>query len=99
VIAEQRLVATVGLDNIIVVETKDSILVANKDNVQDVKKIVEQLKSLGRTEADIHNQVYCLWSHYDSIDFGIRDQVKRITVKLSENHQFKCIIIALNIVW
>jgi mannose-1-phosphate guanylyltransferase len=54
VIAEQKLVATVGVDNIIVVETKDSILVANKDNVQDVKKIVEQLKSLGRTEADIH---------------------------------------------
>ena len=84
VIAEQKLVATVGLDNIIVVETKDSILVANKDNVQDVKKIVEQLKSLGRTEADIHRQVYRPWGHYDSIDFGARDQVKRITVKPGE---------------
>ena len=84
VIAEQKLVATVGLDNIIVVETKDSILVANKDNVQDVKKIVEQLKALGRTEADIHRQVYRPWGHYDSIDFGARDQVKRITVKPGE---------------
>ena len=84
VIAEQKLVATVGLDNCIVVETKDAILVANKDNVQDVKKIVEQLKSLGRTEADIHRQVYRPWGHYDSIDFGKRDQVKRITVKPGE---------------
>jgi mannose-1-phosphate guanylyltransferase len=84
VIAEQKLVATVGLDNCIVVETKDAILVANKDNVQDVKKIVEQLKSLGRTEADIHRQVYRPWGHYDSIDFGKRDQVKRITVKSGE---------------
>lgn len=84
VIAEQKLVATVGLDNIIVVETKDSILVANKDNVQNVKKIVEQIKSLGRTEADIHRQVYRPWGHYDSIDFGARDQVKRITVKPGE---------------
>lgn len=84
VIAEQKLVATVGVDNIIVVETKDSILVANKDNVQDVKKIVEQLKALGRTEADIHRQVYRPWGHYDSIDFGERDQVKRITVKPGE---------------
>jgi mannose-1-phosphate guanylyltransferase len=84
VIAEQKLVATVGIDNIIVVETKDSVLVANKDNVQDVKKIVEQLKSLDRTEADIHRQVYRPWGHYDSIDFGSRDQVKRITVNPGE---------------
>jgi mannose-1-phosphate guanylyltransferase len=84
VIAEQKLVATVGLNNIIVVETKDSVLVANKDNVQDVKKIVEQLKFLGRTEADIHRQVYRPWGHYDAIDSGARHQVKRITVKPSE---------------
>ncbi|MFT7431836.1 MAG: mannose-1-phosphate guanylyltransferase, partial [Colwellia sp.] len=84
VIAEQKLVATVGLDNMIVIETKDAILVANKDNVQDVKKIVEQIKSLNRTEADIHRQVYRPWGHYDLIDFGARDQVKRITVKPGE---------------
>ncbi len=84
VIAEQKLVATVGLQNCIVIETKDAVLVANKDNVQDVKKIVEQIKSLGRTEADIHRQVYRPWGHYDSIDVGKRDQVKRITVNAGE---------------
>lgn len=84
VIAEQKLVATIGLDNCIVVETKDAVLVANKDNVQDVKKIVEQIKSLNRIEADIHRQVYRPWGHYDSIDFGERDQVKRISVKPGE---------------
>ncbi|WNC71172.1 mannose-1-phosphate guanylyltransferase/mannose-6-phosphate isomerase [Thalassotalea psychrophila] len=84
VIAEQKLVATVGLDNCIVVETKDAVLVVNKDNVQDVKKIVEQIKALGRTEANIHRQVYRPWGHYDSIDVGKRDQVKRITVKPGE---------------
>ena len=84
VIAEQKLVATVGLDNCIVIETKDAVLVANKDCVQDVKKIVEEIKSLGRTEADIHRQVYRPWGYYDSIGFGKRDQVKRITVKPGE---------------
>ena len=66
------------------VDTKDTAMIAHKDNVQDVKKIVEQLKALGRTEADIHRQVYRPWGHYDSIDFGARDQVKRITVKPGE---------------
>lgn len=80
VIAEQKLVATVGMENCIVVETKDAVLVANKDNVQDVKKIVEQIKLAHRSEADIHRQVFRPWGHYDSIDFGKRDQVKRITV-------------------
>lgn len=84
VIAEQKLVATVGLDNCIVIETKDAVLVANKDCVQDVKTIVEEIKSLGRTEADVHRQVYRPWGHYDSIGFGKRDQVKRITVKPGE---------------
>lgn len=84
VIAEQKLVATVGIKNTIVIETKDAILVANKDCVQDVKKIVEQIKTLGRPEADIHRKVYRPWGNYDSIDFGSRDQVKRITVKPGE---------------
>lgn len=84
VIAEQKLVTTVGLSNCIVVETKDAVLVANKKNVQDVKKIVEQIESLGRSEANVHRQVYRPWGHYDSIDSGKRDQVKRITVKPGE---------------
>ncbi|WP_026301273.1 mannose-1-phosphate guanylyltransferase/mannose-6-phosphate isomerase [Colwellia piezophila] len=84
VIAEHKLVTTVGLDNCIVIETKDAVLVANKDCVQDVKKIVEEIKSLGRSEADIHRQVYRPWGHYDLIGVGKRDQVKRITVKPGE---------------
>ena len=84
VISEQKLITIVGLTDAVVIETKDAVLVANKNNVQDVKKIVEKLKSLGRTEADIHRQVYRPWGHYDSIDFGKRDQVKRITVKPGE---------------
>ena len=82
--AESKLVATVGLDNVVVVETKDAVLVANKDRVQDVKKIVEQLKADGRTEHQIHREVYRPWGKYDSIDTGHRDLVKRITVKPSE---------------
>ena len=79
--AEHRLVATVGLDNIVVVETNDAVLVAAKDQVQDVKKIVELLKSQGRSEFMQHRHVYRPWGVYDSIDNGERYQVKRITVK------------------
>ena len=73
-----------GVDNIVVIETKDAVLVANKDNVQDVKAIVEQLKASNRTEHHLHREVYRPWGKYDSIDFGDRDQVKRITVKPGE---------------
>ncbi|MCJ8347960.1 MAG: mannose-1-phosphate guanylyltransferase/mannose-6-phosphate isomerase [Moritella sp.] len=79
--SENKLIATLGIDNIVVVETKDAILVANKDRVQDVKKIVNLLKQAGRTEHKIHREVYRPWGKYDSLDFGDRDQVKRITVK------------------
>jgi mannose-1-phosphate guanylyltransferase/mannose-6-phosphate isomerase len=79
--SDNKLIAVVGIDNLVVVETKDAILVANKDQVQDVKSIVNQLKKLGRTEHHIHREVYRPWGKYDSLDFGDRDQVKRITVK------------------
>lgn len=82
--AENKLVATVGVDNLVVIETKDAILVASKDKVQDVKSIVNQLKNDGRTEHKLHREVYRPWGKYDSIDFGKRDQVKRITVKPGE---------------
>lgn len=78
--AENALVATVGLQDTIVVQTKDAVLVAARDRVQDVKKIVEQLKASGRGEYRLHRQVYRPWGHYDSIDTGSRYQVKRITV-------------------
>ncbi|WP_310273677.1 mannose-1-phosphate guanylyltransferase/mannose-6-phosphate isomerase [Rheinheimera soli] len=84
VFAETGLVATVGLENIIVVQTKDAVLVAAKDKVQDVKSIVQQLKDAGRTEHRIHREVYRPWGKYDSIDNGARYQVKRITVKPGE---------------
>jgi mannose-1-phosphate guanylyltransferase/mannose-6-phosphate isomerase len=79
--AEHRLVATVGLDNVVVVETNDAVLVAAKDQVQDVKKIVELLKAQGRSEVSQHRHVYRPWGVFDSIDNGERYQVKRITVK------------------
>lgn len=80
VFAETGLVATVGLQNMVVVQTKDAVLVATKDRVQDVKAIVQQLKDLGRSEHKIHREVYRPWGKYDSIDQGQRYQVKRITV-------------------
>jgi mannose-1-phosphate guanylyltransferase len=79
--AENQLVATVGVDNLVIIQTKDSILVANKDKVQDVKTIVNQLKKADRPESKLHREVYRPWGKYDSIDIGKRDQVKRITVK------------------
>ncbi|MBR9884887.1 MAG: mannose-1-phosphate guanylyltransferase/mannose-6-phosphate isomerase [Oceanospirillales bacterium] len=79
--ADSRLVATVGVDDLVVVETKDAVLVARKDRVQDVKKVVEYLKAEGRCEHQNHREVYRPWGVYDSIDNGERYQVKRITVK------------------
>ncbi|WP_417568374.1 mannose-1-phosphate guanylyltransferase/mannose-6-phosphate isomerase [Marinobacter sp.] len=79
--ADSRLVATLGVDNLVVIETKDALLVAHKDRVQDVKAIVEQIKNDGRHEHMNHREVYRPWGVYDSIDNGARYQVKRITVK------------------
>src|SRR5690606_14700291 len=79
--AEHRLVTTVGVKNLVIVETKDAILVAHQDRVQDVKHIVEQLKADGRNEHISHREVYRPWGMYDSIDAGHRFQVKRIQVK------------------
>ena len=75
-----RLVAGVGLKDVIVVETPDAVLVADKSCTQDVKKIVARLKAEGRKLADAHRKIYRPWGWYDSIDFGDRFQVKRIVV-------------------
>jgi len=80
--SETRLVTAVGLENIIVVETDDSIMVASKDSVQDVKYISQKLSSLNRSEAEAHRKVYRPWGWYDSIDCGARHQAKRISVKI-----------------
>lgn len=82
--SEQRLIAAIGLDDVVIVETKDAILVANKDKVQDIKSIVNQLKAQRRPEFEFHREVYRPWGHYDSIDNGERFQVKRITVNAGE---------------
>jgi mannose-1-phosphate guanylyltransferase len=79
--AESRLVALVGVEDLIVVETKDAVLVAARDRVHDVKGIVERLKASNRHEHSTHREVYRPWGRYDSIDVGERDRVKRITVK------------------
>ena len=76
-----RLITTLGVDNLVIVDTPDALLVANKDKVQDIKKIVAKIKESGRTQHHQHRQVYRPWGIYDSIDNGERYQVKRITVK------------------
>jgi mannose-1-phosphate guanylyltransferase/mannose-6-phosphate isomerase len=78
--AERRLVAAVGVDNLVIVETADAILVTNKDRAQDVKKIVERLQKEGRTEHEIHRKAYRPWGSYECMDNGQRFQVKRLTV-------------------
>jgi mannose-1-phosphate guanylyltransferase len=74
----------VGLDDVVVVETKDAVLVAHKDKVQDIKNIVNKLKADHRPEFEFHREVFRPWGSYDSIDNGERFQVKRITVKPGE---------------
>lgn len=76
-----RLVAAVGMEDHIIVETKDAILVAPKDRVQDVKDLVSKIKKSGRTESALHREVFRPWGSYDSIDSGDRFQVKRLSVK------------------
>lgn len=78
---EDKLVAVVGVSDLVVVNTKDAVLVAHKDKTQDVKKIVDQLKQANRSEVTFHREVYRPWGKYDSVDNGQRFQVKRITVK------------------
>lgn len=78
---DRHLVATIGLEDVVVVTTPDATLVARRDASQDVKKIVEQLKAAGRSEHDLHRVVRRPWGSYDSLESGDRFQVKRIVVK------------------
>jgi mannose-1-phosphate guanylyltransferase len=82
--SEQRLISVIGLDDVVVVETKDAVLVANKHKVQDIKNVVNQLKTEKRPEFEFHREVFRPWGSYDSIDNGKRYQVKRISVKPGE---------------
>ena len=76
-----RLIAMVGLQDVVVVETDDAVLVGHRERIQEVKEIVARIKASGRSEATWHRKVYRPWGAYDSIDNGQRFQVKRITVK------------------
>ncbi len=75
-----RLVATVGVEDLVVVETPDAVLVAAKNATQSVKKVVDHLVAAKRAEANLHRQVHRPWGTYDCVDSGERFQVKRITV-------------------
>ncbi|WP_260292884.1 mannose-1-phosphate guanylyltransferase/mannose-6-phosphate isomerase [Sedimenticola hydrogenitrophicus] len=78
--SENKLVAVVGLDDMVVVETDDAVMVSPKARVQEVKQIVDLLRVAGRSESELHRKVYRPWGYYDSIDMGERHQAKRIVV-------------------
>ncbi|MBL0500221.1 mannose-1-phosphate guanylyltransferase/mannose-6-phosphate isomerase [Aeromonas caviae] len=79
--AQHRLTATVGIDDVVVVETKDAVLVAHKDRVQDIKSIVNQLKAANRPEQLQHREVFRPWGSHDAIADGQRYHVKQVMVK------------------
>ena len=79
--AESRLVATIGVDDLIVVETSDAVLVARRDKVQDVKAVVARLKAEGRAEHEVHARVHRPWGFYEGLDTGERHQVKHLMIK------------------
>jgi mannose-1-phosphate guanylyltransferase/mannose-6-phosphate isomerase len=81
VMSESRLVACVGTENMVVIETPDAVLVAPLEKAQDVKQIVDSLKRDERPEGQLHRKVFRPWGSYDGIDIGERFQVKRIVVK------------------
>lgn len=78
---DSTLVAAIGLDNVVVVATEDAVLVAAKDRVQEVRRIVDRLKEQNRSEGDRHGKVYRPWGYYQSIDCGSRFQVKQIMIR------------------
>ena len=78
--AESRLVTAVGVEDCVVIETKDSVLVSTRERSQNVRHLVDQLRQDGRTETELHRQVYRPWGSYDSIDQGDGFQVKRLIV-------------------
>jgi len=80
--SDGTLLATIGLDNVVVVVTRDVVLAMAKDRAQDVKMIVDELKKRGRSEAVTHTVVHRPWGSYQTVDLGPRFQVKRIIVKV-----------------
>lgn len=84
IFAETGLVAAVGLEDIVIVQTKDSVLVANRHQAQNVKQVVQLLQAANRAETKLHREVYHPWGKSDTIEDGIRYQVKSITMKPGE---------------
>ncbi|MCJ8314759.1 MAG: mannose-1-phosphate guanylyltransferase/mannose-6-phosphate isomerase [Saccharospirillaceae bacterium] len=84
VISEDKLVATVGLENLVIINTKDTLLVVHKDHCQDVKQLVGKLDLDHRVETQVHREVHRPWGHFDGIDRGERYQVKKIVVNPGE---------------
>ena len=82
--ASKRLVSAIGVSDLIIVDTEDAILVTNKDHVQYIKNIVEQIKDSNRPESDQHRMVFRPWGYYDSIDNGNGFQVKRLLINPGE---------------
>lgn len=80
-VSQNKLIAAVGIDNLVVVDTPDAVMVSSKERVQEIKTIVKKLEQDERPEAVFHREVARPWGSYDSIDIGERFQVKRITVK------------------
>jgi mannose-1-phosphate guanylyltransferase len=79
--SQNKLVTAVGVEDLIIVETKDALLVANKNKVQDVKNIVNRLKAAHRNECLVHRETYSPWGSADMIADGSRFKVKQVTVK------------------
>ena len=79
--AESRLVATLGVDDLVIVETDDAVLVSHRDHSQQLRGLVERLAAEGRTETHATTTVHRPWGHYVAVDAGSRHQVKRITVR------------------
>lgn len=79
--SDKRIIAAIGVKDLIVVDTQDAVLIAGRNKVEEVKQVVSRLKEEDRSEVDHHRVVYRPWGHYDSICQGQRDKVKRITVK------------------
>ena len=79
--AQERMIAAVGVSDLIIVETPDAVLVAHKDHAQDVKRVTERLNAEGRCESEYHRRVHRPWGSFEGMDSGERFQVKRLTVK------------------
>jgi mannose-1-phosphate guanylyltransferase len=78
---DDKLIAAIGVEDLVIISTKDALMVAHKDSIQDVKKVVQNLKNNSRSEWELHREVYRPWGRYDSLDAGERYRAKLITVK------------------